>query len=183
MLYLDKLRRKRSDLPPGPVGIPIIGSLPFLDPELHKYFLRLAKKHGPTFSLWFGSKLTVVVSSPSIAKEVLKDNDVIFVNHDVPATARAATYGGIDIAWLPYGPEWRILRYLYGKLGSPVNIAEQMFLNTFNVVTSMPWGGTLREEERATLGVELKEIMLELMSLLGAPNILDFFPALTGFDL
>ncbi|CAH2071402.1 unnamed protein product, partial [Thlaspi arvense] len=84
-----------------PRGLLIVGNLPFLDPELHTYFTSLAQEHGPIFKLNLGSKLTVVI---------LKDQDINFSNHDVPLTARVLTYGGLDLVWLPYGAEWRMLR-------------------------------------------------------------------------
>ncbi|KAJ0264839.1 hypothetical protein HA466_0012380 [Hirschfeldia incana] len=103
-------RSQQPPLPPGPRGLPIVGNLPFLDPDLHTYFTTIAKKHGPIFKLKLGSKLTVVVNSPSLAREILKDQDINFSNRDVPLTGRAATYGGLDIVWLPYGAAWRMLR-------------------------------------------------------------------------
>ncbi|KAL1190855.1 Flavonoid 3'-monooxygenase [Cardamine amara subsp. amara] len=107
--YLFK-RQSQPLLPPGPRGLPIVGNLPFLDPDLHTYFANLAQSHGPIFKLNLGSKLTVVVNSPSLAREILKDQDINFSNRDVPLTGRAATYGGLDIVWLPYGAEWRQVR-------------------------------------------------------------------------
>lgn len=107
-----KSKRQPHPLPPGPWGLPIIGNLPLLKPELHTYFQGLAKEHGPIFKLWLGSKLAIVVSSSEVAREILRTNDIIFANHDVPAVALINTYGGIDIAWSPYGPRWRMLRKL-----------------------------------------------------------------------
>lgn len=54
--------------------------------------------------------MCVVVSSPSLAREVLKDQDTTFANRDVPVAAKEATYGGLDIVRLPYGSDWRMLR-------------------------------------------------------------------------
>ena len=51
-----------------------------------------------------------MITSQSLAKEVLKDQDITFANRDVPDVARPAAYGGRDIVWTPYGPEWRMLR-------------------------------------------------------------------------
>ncbi|ESQ38232.1 hypothetical protein EUTSA_v10028581mg [Eutrema salsugineum] len=107
--YLFK-RGPQPPLPPGPRGLPIVGNLLFLDPDLHTYFTKLAQEHGPIFKLNLGSKLTVVVNSPSLAREILKEQDINFSNRDVPLTVQAATYGGIDIVWLPYGAEWKKLR-------------------------------------------------------------------------
>ncbi|KAJ0250252.1 hypothetical protein HA466_0144230 [Hirschfeldia incana] len=107
--YLLK-RSLQPPLPPGPRGLPIVGNLPFLKPDLHTYFRDLAQEYGPIFKLNLGSKLTVVVNTPSLAREILKEQDINFSNRDVPLTARAITYGGLDLVWLPYSAEWRMLR-------------------------------------------------------------------------
>lgn len=103
-------RSPQPPLPPGPRGLPIVGNLPFLDADLHTYFTSIAERHGPIFKLKLGSKLTVVVNSPSLAREILKDQDINFSNRDVSLTGWAATYGGLDIVSLPYGAVWRMLR-------------------------------------------------------------------------
>lgn len=88
----------------------MLGNLPFLDPELHAHFAELAWTHGPIMKLWLGNKVAIVVSSPSLAKEVLKDHDATFANREVPIVGRVATYGGFDIVSSSYGPQWRLLR-------------------------------------------------------------------------
>ncbi|XP_028807298.1 geraniol 8-hydroxylase [Neltuma alba] len=201
-----------SKPPPGPRGLPLFGNLLSIDPELHSYFASLSQTYGPIFSLRLGSKTAVVVSSPSIARQVLKDHDVTFANRDVPVAGRLATYGGKDIVWTPYGPEWRMLRkvcvlkmlsnttldsvyelrrreirktvgYLYSRVGSPVDIGEQMFLTILNVITNMMWGGTLEGDERAAVGSEFREVVAHMTALLGKPNLSDFFSGLAWFDL
>ncbi|CAE6134698.1 unnamed protein product [Arabidopsis arenosa] len=210
--YLLK-RSPQPPLPPGPRGLPIVGNLPFLDPDLHTYFTKLAQNHGPIFKLNLGSKLTVVVNSPSLAREIFKDQDINFSNHDVPLTARAVTYGGLDLVWLPYGAEWRMLRkvcvlkllsrrtldsfyelrrkeirertrYLYQQgQESPVNVGDQVFLTMINLTMNMLWGGSVKAEEMESVGTEFKGVISEITRLLGEPNVSDFFPWLARFDL
>lgn len=199
-------------LPPGPRPLPVVGNLPFLNPELHTHFAALSAVHGPIFKLRLGSKLCVVVSSPSGARSVLKDNDVIFANRDVPTVTKAVAYGGQDIVFTPYGPEWRMLRKVcvvkmlsnstldsvyalrrnvvrkavrgfYERVGSEVNVGKQMFLTIMNVVTSMLWGETVKGGERESIGLEFREVVSEITTLLATPNVSDFFPRLRRFDL
>lgn len=214
LFLYPKSKQRSPPLPPGPWGLPIIGNLPFLKPELHTYFLELSEKHGPIFKLRLGAKLAIVVTSSEVAREVLKTNDVIFANHDVTAVGLVSMYGGIDIALSPYGPRWRMLRKLcvnrilsnarldlsvdlrrgetrrtvryladQARAGSPVNLGEHIFLMILNVLTQTLWGGTVEEEEREIVGAEFLELITEISDLLFKPNISDYFPALSRFDL
>lgn len=205
--------KSQKPLPPGPRGLPLVGILPFLDPDLHSYFAALAKSYGPIISLKLGGKIGIVISSPAIAREVLKDQDVTFANRDVPFVVTAIEYGGRDIVFTPYGAEWRMLRkvcvrdmlghatidafycyrrqeirnmikFLYNQNGvNEVDVGEQMFKIVLNVITSMLWGGTVRGKEVATIGVEFREAVYEMTKLLGLPNVSDFFPWLAWLDL
>ncbi|CAN4077901.1 unnamed protein product [Withania somnifera] len=211
-LFIKKSKNEQPPLPPGPKPLPLIGNLHSLDPELHTYFTSLSQTYGPICRLWLGKKVGIIITSPSLAREVLRDQDAIFANRDVPAAGREATYGGKDITWTPYGPKYRMLRkvcvrdmlnsstldsvyaprrrelrqtinYFYNQKGLSVNIGEQMFLTVLNVITSMLWGGTVKGEERASLGAEFRHVVTEITELLGIPNVSDFYPGLAWFDL
>ncbi|XVF12362.1 hypothetical protein REPUB_Repub08aG0110600 [Reevesia pubescens] len=211
-LWAKVFNRNKPPLIPGPPGLPILGNLPFIRPDLHRYFSELSQIYGPIIKLQLGRKICIVISSPSLAKEVLKDHDAIFANRDTPAAAIFGTFGGADVVWRPYGLEFSRLRKLVvsqimsnrsldacyelrrrkirrmvkdinGKVGSSVNLGEQIFLTTLHVMISMLWGGSLDGEEGSRLGIELRKRLAEFVGLLGAPNVSDLFPVLAPFDL
>lgn len=203
------VKRKKLALPPGPRGLPLLGNLPFLGSNLHQCFAEYARTYGPIMKFQLGSKIWIIVSSPEIAKEVYKDNDVIFSNHDLPVAAKVISYGGSNLVRCPYGPKWRMLHRvflhdllnnknldassslrqqevgkmvgeLYAKRGTLINVGEQAFAAFLNMLTSMLWGGTLEWEAN---GAEFRQVVIETVELLGSPNVSDFFPLLAWFDL
>nr|WNO46799.1 cytochrome P450 706B23 [Tripterygium hypoglaucum] len=207
-----KSRTKIAPLPPGPRGLPLIGYLPFLGAHLHHTFTKLAQIHGPIYKLKLGNKLGVVISSPSLAKEVVRAQDSIFANRDPPISAIVAVFGGNDIAWLPNGPDWRKMRKVFvgemlsntsldacyslrkqeveksinnvhDKAGECLDFGELAFVTLINTMTKILWGGALQGEEWTKLTAEFREAMAELMVIMGKPNVSDFFPVLARFDL
>jgi cytochrome P450 len=114
VLYLAVTRRRTSSrLPPGPTGLPLVGSLPFIHRNLHVCFADLAAKHGPVLAIRLGSKVQIFVTSPELAREVLRDKDAVFSNRVIPDAGRAIAFDGVeDIGGVPVGPKWRLLRRL-----------------------------------------------------------------------
>ncbi|KAM3327371.1 hypothetical protein P3S67_002497 [Capsicum chacoense] len=71
----------------------------------------LAKIYGPIMSLKLGPITTVVISSSSMAKKVLKYQDQDFsTSRFVPDAVQAHNYCKFSIPWLPVCPQWRTLR-------------------------------------------------------------------------
>ncbi|KAL2235923.1 UNVERIFIED_CONTAM: cytochrome [Sesamum indicum] len=206
-----KSKKGTTPYPPGPRGLPILGYLPFLQLNLHHQFAELAQKYGPIYKLQLGGKLSIVISSPALIKEVVRDQDMIFANRDPPVAAVVVT-GGVDIAWSPYGPYWSDMRKLFvremlsnnnlqgtyvlrkeevakvvrdvsKKIGKPIEIGELVFLTELNVILSLLWGGTIDEQKRDKLGAQFRYKVLKLVDLLGKPNVSDFVPVLAKFDV
>ncbi|KAG8181434.1 hypothetical protein JTE90_015453 [Oedothorax gibbosus] len=61
----------RSNLPPGPYGLPIVGYLPFLSKNAHLEFLKLGKKYGDVFRVKLASETVIVLHSVEVIKEAL----------------------------------------------------------------------------------------------------------------
>ncbi|KVI09108.1 cytochrome P450 [Cynara cardunculus var. scolymus] len=193
-------------LPPGPRNLPIVGYLPFLDPNLHTHFTNMAHSHGPIFKIWLGIKLYVVINTPELAKTVVRDQDETFANRSLTIAASIIAYGGQDIAWSNSNSSWRNLRKIlvhevlsnknleacssfrtdevrkmiknvYSKIGTRIDVKEISFFMIANVLTTMVWG------KDNHLGAELQMVVSKIVEMLGRPNLSDFFPFLTWFDL
>ncbi|KAI3468880.1 hypothetical protein Pfo_025543 [Paulownia fortunei] len=209
---LLNLGGKTPPLPPGPWGFPIIGYLPFLGSNLLHQFTDLALQYGPIYKLRLGSKLSVVIGSPSLVKQVVREKDSIFSNRDAPIAALVFSHGAHDIVFSPHNSNWRAMRkvlvremqsnssleasyglrkdevrktirHVYSKIGQPVEIGELAFLTEINLVMNLLWGGTIAGEENARLGAEFRVEISKIDNLLGKPNVSDLFPFLARFDL
>ncbi|XP_058778023.1 cytochrome P450 81E8-like [Vicia villosa] len=101
---------KFKNLPPGPPFLPIIGNLHQLKQPLHHTFQTLSQKHGQIFSLWFGSRLVVVVSSLKTAQECFTKHDIVLANRPHFLTGKYIAYNNTSVAQAPYGDHWRNLR-------------------------------------------------------------------------
>ncbi|XP_017245428.2 cytochrome P450 81Q32-like isoform X2 [Daucus carota subsp. sativus] len=122
-------KSKTYRLPPSPKPkFPLLGHLYLLKgkPLLHRTFHDLSKNLGPIFSLHFGSRLVVVVSSPSAAEECFTKNDIILANRPRLIMGKHMGYNYTTMVQSPYGDHWRNLRKL-----ATLEIFSTNRLNTF----------------------------------------------------
>ncbi|CAL0324608.1 unnamed protein product [Lupinus luteus] len=113
LLFFHKLRSNKNSHPlPGPRGFPIIGNLLQLnDPStLHLQLWKLSKIYGPLFSLQLGLRPAIVVSSPKLAKEILKNHDLVFSGRPSFLGQKKLSYNGIEVIFSPYNDSWREIR-------------------------------------------------------------------------
>lgn len=100
------------NLPPEPPSWPVVGHLPVFAASSHPHreLHRLSEQYGPILHLRLGARPAVLVSSPEIAREVLKTQDRNFASR--PPTPAFDHLGFKDgsIGANPYGSRWRYLR-------------------------------------------------------------------------
>ncbi|KAH1137790.1 hypothetical protein GYH30_027690 [Glycine max] len=60
--------------------------------------------------LQLGEISAVVASSPKMAKEIVKTHDVSFLQRPHLVFGQMISYGGLGIAFAPYGDHWRQMR-------------------------------------------------------------------------
>ncbi|KAI7989218.1 Geraniol 8-hydroxylase [Camellia lanceoleosa] len=113
-------------LPPGPTPLPLIGNFLKLGDKPHKSLAELAKIYGPIMTIKLGQVNTVVISSPTMAKQVLQKQDLSFSNRSIPDNVRAQNHNQFSAAWMPISTQWRKLRKIYN---SHVFAAQQLDAN------------------------------------------------------
>nr|TKW28623.1 hypothetical protein SEVIR_3G339510v2 [Setaria viridis] len=114
VVWLLRRRQKPLNLPPGPRGWPVFGSINLLAGPLppHRALAALAAGHGLLMHLRLGSFHAVVASSAETARLVLKTHDLAFADRPPSAMGATMSYGYKGIVQTPYGAYWRMARKL-----------------------------------------------------------------------
>ncbi|KAI3681655.1 hypothetical protein L6452_36457 [Arctium lappa] len=204
--------RRNSRLPPGPYSLPIIGNLLELGDKPHRSLTILSRRYGPLMSLKFGSITTIVVSSPTIAKEFFHTHDTAFSGRSVSLVAQVDDHHKYSVTFLDAGDQWRRLRriakeYLFSR--KYLDGSEQ--LRQAKVQELIDHVNHCCTHEKAvnigttafttTLNIlsnflfsmdlsqydyvssqEFKDAVKGLMEVGGKPNLADLFPILKAFD-
>nr|WEW62059.1 5 beta-pregnan oxidoreductase [Calotropis procera] len=198
-------KNKHKKLPPGPRALPIIGHLHLLGKNPHQDLHNLSKNYGPVMHLKFGFTTNIVVSSPRGAELFLKTNDLVFASRPPLVSAKYMLYEQRDLSFSKYGSYWRNIRKLctsqllstmkvnsfesmrsreVGLLIKSLKKAEKSVVNLSAEVASlsanmsclMVFGKKYSDEEFCERG--FKDVIREVMRLLVAPHLGDYFPFL-----
>ncbi|KAJ4839198.1 hypothetical protein Tsubulata_023149, partial [Turnera subulata] len=201
----------KAKLPPSPPRLPIIGNLLELGDKPHKSLAKLAKIYGPLMSLRIGQVTTVVISSASLAKEVLQNHDLIFSNRSVPQAANILDHTEFCLGFLPVGPLWRKLRracnshiFTPRKLDANqelrrkkvqellAHVQEHCLVGKAVDIGQAAFRTTFNALSNTIFSVDLidsssgtsyRTFIRGVMDELGKPNLSDYFPVLRYFDI
>ncbi|KAG6512552.1 hypothetical protein ZIOFF_030677 [Zingiber officinale] len=111
LVYLRRCQKVNKEssslrLVPGPPGLPVIGNLHLIGDLPHRSLHQLSLAYGPILRLRLGSVTALVVSSPALARDVFKTNDLALCSRPNLAIWRRLSYGGLEVALSPYSPRW-----------------------------------------------------------------------------
>lgn len=116
-----------KNLPPSPPSLPIVGHLHLLKPPVHRTLHLLSLKYGPVFTLWFGSRRVVIVSSPAAVEKCFTKNDIVLADRPRLLVGKHVGYNFTNLISASYGHHWRNLR----RMGS-AEIFSSTRLNMFS---------------------------------------------------
>ncbi|KAL1544074.1 premnaspirodiene oxygenase-like isoform X2 [Salvia divinorum] len=190
IIFLIKKWKKKSDvnLPPGPKKLPVIGHLHLISNLPFRSFGDLSRQYGPIMHLKLGEVDTIVVSSPEIAKEMLKNNDPIYADRPESIAVNILWYKYEDIVFSPYGHYWRQMRKicviellspkkvrsfrsirkdevtrfvesLRFSAGEPVNLTDMVHSVLSSIICRAAFGKVLKDKEAL---MRLVSVALEL---------------------
>ncbi|WCJ35034.1 cytochrome P450 family 71 subfamily B polypeptide 2 [Euphorbia peplus] len=207
IIWKNNKKSKISNKPPQPPKLPLIGNLhQIISPLPHRRLAELAKTYGPFMQLQLGQVNAVVVSSPQVAKLLMKDNDVKVSHRPRVSVTDILFYNHQDIAFAPHGEYWRQMRKLCflellcpkrvnsfrsireqeiscfitsigSKIGSPINLSEMIFSLTNSIIARTVIGR--KSENQAAM---LQLINHTLKAIAGF-TVVDMFPSLEFLHL
>ncbi|XP_049527895.1 cytochrome P450 2J2-like isoform X2 [Dermacentor silvarum] len=200
--YLWFLLRRifQRDLPPGPLGLPLLGYLPFMTKDGHRDIEALRQKYGNVFGLHLGFRYVVFLCDFGSIKEALSNDVLLNRAQEFPLNVHEKSQSMI----LANGPRWReqrrftmrtfrtlisttqalethihdelsnLVRELASRKGEPVAIMSLLTSSTSNVITALMYGR--RYEYGSPERVELDELAEGIPSLAAQMSAINFFP-------
>ncbi|CAH1443834.1 unnamed protein product [Lactuca virosa] len=210
-LYLLSKIKHNKRLPPSPPSLPIIGHLHHLGPLIHQSFHHLSTRYGPLIHFRLGSVPCVVASTPDLARDFLKTNELAFSSRKHSLAIDHITYG-VAFAFAPYGPYWKFVKKLStvellgnqnlghflpirtheirellrtlmekSKRNEVVNLTEEFLKLTNNVICQMMM--SIRCSGTNDQADEAKNLVREVTMIFGEFNVSDFIWFCKNIDL
>ncbi|KAK9088014.1 hypothetical protein Syun_030408 [Stephania yunnanensis] len=161
--------------------------------------------------LHLGQAPVLVISSAEMAREIMKNQDTVFTNRPALTAVWIVLYQCQDVGFAPYGEYWRQMRKicvsdllgvkrvqsfkfvreveidcLIKKIsqscskGSPVNLSDMLLTLSYNILSMCSFG---RKSEKVDNIHMFGKLSREVLQLLGAFSIGDFFPCLRWMDV
>ncbi|CAJ2633815.1 unnamed protein product [Trifolium pratense] len=190
------------NLPPGPWTLPLIGNIhQIISRSLPHHSLKnLAEKYGPLMHIKLGEVPYIIVSSPEMAKEIMKTHDLTFCDRPKLLLSTIWSYNNTDIIFSPYGEHWRqirkicviellsvkrvqsfryireeevsnLVKSIFASEGSVVNLTDKILSMTYGITMRAAFGKKSKHQQSFKLAIQ------EIARLLGGFCIADLYPS------
>ncbi|CAA0384423.1 unnamed protein product [Arabidopsis thaliana] len=170
LILFKKLLPSKGKLPPGPIGLPIIGNLHQLGKLLYKSFHKISQEYGPVVLLRLGVVPVIVVSSKKGAEEVLKTHDLETCTR--PKTAATGLYIREEESELLVK---KISKSVDETQNSSVDLRKVLFSFTASIICRLAFGQNFHQCDFVDME-KVEELVLESEANLGTFAFADFFP-------
>ncbi|KAK1380565.1 Cytochrome P450, family 76, subfamily C, polypeptide 7 [Heracleum sosnowskyi] len=136
----QKTSYRRSKLPPGPRGWPVVGNIFDLGALPHRGLAALKQKYGPVVWLNLGPVKTLVILSAGAAEELFKNHDLSFADRSINDSMKSHDFHKSSMALGAYSSYWRTLRRICTvELFSTKRINETVFIRQKCVDKMLLW--------------------------------------------
>ncbi|OMP00099.1 Cytochrome P450 [Corchorus olitorius] len=213
LFFLFLRRSSAKNLPPGPINLPIIGSLHRLGTHPNQSLYELAKTYGPLMTLRLGYVTTIIASSAETAKLILQTHDQTFSDRPVPDAVASQPNPESTLGWAIGDSKWKNRRricntqlFTVQRLNSLQHLRHQKVEQLIKHVKKQSISGSqvnIGEVAFATslnlisttifsvdlvdpefnTAQEFKDLVWRIMEDSAKPNLSDYFPMLKRFDL
>ncbi|XVF52081.1 hypothetical protein PTKIN_Ptkin04bG0236300 [Pterospermum kingtungense] len=213
LLFLFLHRSFACSLPPGPINIPIIGSLHRLGSHPNQSLYELAKIYGPLMTLRLGYITTIVASSAETAKQVLQTHEQTFSDRTVPDAVASQPNPESTLGWALGDSRWRNRRricntqlFTVQRLNSLQHLRHQKVDQLIKHINKQRVSGSQVNigqvafatalnlisttifstdivDPEFSTAQEFKDLVWRIMEDSARPNLSDYFPIIKGFDL
>ncbi|XP_013467818.2 geraniol 8-hydroxylase [Medicago truncatula] len=208
---IGRTKKQKYNLPPGPSLLTIMRNVFELGKKPQYSLAKFSKIYGPIMHLKLGQITTIVISSPDIAQEVFQTHDLSISDRTIPQAVAVLGHEHFSLPFMPMSNLWRDLRKICKNnlfsnktldasnelrckklqellcdidrsslVGEAVDVEKAAFKTLLNVLSntffSMDFVNSAGETD------EYKDIVESLMTAIGTPNLVDFFPILRMFD-
>ncbi|XP_071509750.1 vitamin D 25-hydroxylase-like [Diadema antillarum] len=201
---------RRRHFPWGPVGVPVLGYLPFLDcRRLHQSLLNLGTRFGDVFSLKIGGQTLVVLNGADVIREAFVNKAASFDGR--PIWMLNKVNDGRGIANEQPSQQWRLHRKVWQKMmrhlmqsdsgiesmitqdianvisllgascGRPVNISRVVQMALCNVICSICFGKSYSYDDQDFR--HLLRMADKFFHYLSSASAVNFFPILWHLPL
>ncbi|XWS49324.1 hypothetical protein CRYUN_Cryun13aG0154000 [Craigia yunnanensis] len=213
LLLLFLRRSSAHSLPPGPINLPIIGSLHRLGSHPNQSLFELAKIYGPLMTIRLGYVTTIIVSSAETAKQVLQTHEQTFSDRTVPDVVASQPNPESTLAWAVGDRRWRNRRricstqlFTVQRLNSLQHRRHQKIQQLIEHIQKQRVSGSQVNVGQVAFATalnlisstifsmdivdpefstaqEFKDLVWRIMEDSAKPNLSDYFPMIKRFDL
>lgn len=108
---------KHLKLPPGPMGLPFVGYMPFVGNEIHLTLTSLSDRYGPIYQIFLGGIRVVVLNDASLVRQAFKQ-PVFSGRPDTQLTRILQGYGIVNSEGALWKEQRAFLHTTLRKLGA-----------------------------------------------------------------